>query len=213
MNSKLIHALSQTFIFSISVALLQVVLTAINSRLLSPEDYGYFAVANAVVIIVTQICLRGMSIIILSAYPLRPIDITNSYITAVVFSILTILIVFFLAPLFSTQQTSEGKTELIITRFMTVCSVITLLGTPTMALLRRQLRSAQVGMITFIAVAAGNGLCTVGLAWSGFGAWSSLLERWSMPSLPQLEAGFWFGLISSSYLIAKKCLKTSRLRS
>lgn len=168
-GKRVSRAIGSNLLYSATTAILQFGLTAIIGRILTPHDYGQFALAGSIVAISGTIGGRGLSIKLLRAEALSKSDISNAYVAAV---IIASSIAAFL-PIVSFLQVDRDRATLV--QCCALIIVVNFASTPALALLQRDLRTAVIGKINLLAIFAGNGIVSICLALSGAGPWSLLV--------------------------------------
>lgn len=172
MKLSLFRAIRHNLIFSVATAMLQFGSTAVAGRLLTPTDYGQFALAGSIIAISTAIGARGLSIALIKSPEVSRADLTNSYIVAAGMSVLIAAILFTVGFAFMERAPDANAWQAQIVGVSGLIVILAFLSTPNVALLQRELKSATVGSINFLAIALGNGFVTLSLAYLGAGAWS-----------------------------------------
>lgn len=172
MNLSLFRAIRHNLVFSMATAILQFGTTAAAGRLLTPADYGQFALAGSIIAISTTIGARGLSMALIKSPEVTRADLTNSYIVASGMSVLVAAILFAVGFAFMERAPAANAWQAQIVGVSGLVVIVNFLSTPNVALLQRDLKSATVGAIFFLGIVLGNGVVTLSLAYLGAGAWS-----------------------------------------
>jgi teichuronic acid exporter len=198
---------------AISVATIgvQFLITAVVARLLKPSDFGLFAIANVVFVIAAQLGAVGL----ISAIVREPVldqDIIGSAVSlsSCVAAVLAAIGIFIVAPLarLASGATDSGTLQGLL-QLICLAIFISGPGVPAQAMLQRELRFRELGLVHLAALVFGMGASTVVLSLFGQGPWSlvygciayvtiesagcwwRLRDRWSMSwrAAPMLRIG------------------------
>jgi O-antigen/teichoic acid export membrane protein len=173
-TQRLASALRWNFAFSIATVAIQVVITAIVARLLSPADFGVYAIANIAVVFGRHFGDRGLVSAIVREREIDPETVGTAVVLSVTLSALAAFAVASLAPLaVETAVTVDrnGPFEALL-RLMALSILLSGIGAPALALLQRDLRFRDIGALQATGILAGTGAVTIALALAGWGPWS-----------------------------------------
>lgn len=156
-----------SFLFSPVVILSHILVSGVLARVLNPGDYGSFAAANSVVMLIGQVSQRGVAMAITRRKQLLPEDIGDTYIISVGIAVFFVLALHITAPL-----VIYDRIQIEITRFMTVPLAVTLMTSPAIGLLQRDMRVVDTNILMLSSLLIGSGAVTISFALAGFGGWS-----------------------------------------
>jgi O-antigen/teichoic acid export membrane protein len=166
------RAVGSNLFFSVAAAVTQLLITFVASRILSPNDYGQYAAAGAVIAISGVVGGRGLSNNIIRSPEPIPLDITNTYIASLIISLAVALGLFLASSTPWLSGISDDAVASNLLQYSGAIVFLNLVATPAVALLRRELRTSVYGLITLSSLVVGNGLTLIMLALMGHGAWS-----------------------------------------
>lgn len=150
-------------------AVLQFLLAAILARFLLPADYGLVAAAAAGMRLLQYVSDLGIAQTATQKPDFdRDRDAPVLFTIAILINAAIVVAVWLLAP-------SLGGGDAHVTailRVMAACMLLNAAAQTGLGLLRRDLDFRTVGLITLVALIAGQGLVALPLAWNGFGPWS-----------------------------------------
>lgn len=203
---KIFHAMLWNTGFALVGTVVQVGIAMIMARLLTPTDYGVFALSNAIVIFGMHISQRGLTTTLLRKKNLAQEDISCSYLVSATISLSFIVIIFVGAKILVWAWGEVQRVQSDILLFMAIPLVVGIMATPADALLQRRLAMGRVNLFSFIGTLLGNGGVAIGFAVSGYGPWSlafgaaaasattALLMLWTEPPPTKfLRCGKGFG--------------------
>jgi lipopolysaccharide exporter len=168
------NAVQWNLAISVATVVVQLTITAVVARILGPDDFGIFAIANVVFVIAAQLGCVGL----ISAIVREPVldqEIMGSAVllsscVAAVLALIGILVVSPLAGLASGAAESGMLQGLV--QLMSLAILISGLGVPAQAILQRELRFRELGLVQLAALVFGMGVSTVVLSLLGEGPWS-----------------------------------------
>ncbi|MCL2656171.1 MAG: lipopolysaccharide biosynthesis protein [Betaproteobacteria bacterium] len=144
-------------------------ITILVIRLLTPADYGLAAMVSTVSTLITLVAEFGFGVALIQAREISREQSANVFGAAIVFGILSSLVMMALAPV---AVTFYGEARLAHIVPVTAASFsIAALATLPDAQLRRELRFRALSFIDFISALTG-GLTTLALAFQGKGVWA-----------------------------------------
>lgn len=172
-QSKIASEVRWTSLITILTAATHVAITAILGHILLPADYGAYASANSLLVIVSHLGQRGVINDLLQRRSLDSGDLGNAVVATVVLAAIFSALIL-VASLAAEQVSSRADVslEMKLVR-VTILSMVILLATaPAVALLQRQLNIKVTSLISFVSLLAGSGAMTILLARMHYGAWS-----------------------------------------
>lgn len=163
---------SQTFV-TVLLAVLELVYFAIMSRLLSKEDFGYFALITAVTLILNSLTDAGLGASVIQKKEVSPKFVSTAFSMSVISGIFFALVLFFGAPLFSDLMIASGKLTAAF-RLMSVTLVIQGIANIYNATYIRRLHFMKLGLLKATAYFLSAVLGIIG-ALAGYGYYSILI--------------------------------------
>jgi len=150
------------------------VLTLILARLLCPEDFGLLGMATVISGFVAYFSEFGLTASIIRKAELDDKDCYTAFWACVLFSIITYLVIYMIAPLIAGFY---GRQELVaITRVVSVVFLISVYGNVPVALETKELRYDRVTRIRLASLLV-SGLVAIVLAYLGFGVWALVWQQ------------------------------------
>lgn len=183
---KILRSLKWSYAATAIMALLQVVLTAVMARLLSPSDYGLIAIAYLVVDFGNRFARLGLGEALIQRPEINDRDIGTAYLTSIILGLFISGIVWTFAP-YSAGLLGTAQATLII-RVMTLSFLLSAIGTISFNLLRRDLAFRAISLIEVSAFVVGSGIVAVSMAFLGFGVWSLVAGQLTSAALISLLA-------------------------
>ena len=179
---------------SVATVVVQFGITAIMARLLGPADFGVFAIANAVFVIAAQLGSVGL----ISAIVREPtLDqeiigaaVLLSLCVAVALASIGVLVVVPLIRLAS--GVDESATLQSLLQLISLAILISGIGDTAQAIMQRELRFRELGLVHLAALVFGMGASTIVLSLIGEGPWS--LAYGCIAYVAIVSAGCWWRL-------------------
>ena len=166
-----VRAVHWSIATSIATLTVQLVITAVVARLLGPADFGLYAIANVAFMI--ALCANGYGLAAtIAREPSLDADVVGSaLLVASSVSVVLACAVFVIAPWASGFGGSRENSELtrVLMQLMSARILVAGIGTPAQALMQRELRFRDLGLIQFAAYLIGTGGITIILAQAGLG--------------------------------------------
>lgn len=161
--------LSIQTIITISTALLQLMVFAIFSRLLSREDFGYYAAVTGVISILTSISDAGIGSSVIQRKEATEKYRSTAFTLSVIIGLLIAIVAFLLSPFISTLIADSY----IITplKCLSVTIFLYSLQSYAVATLKRELEFKKVGTCKIISYAIASAV-GISLAYFGFGLYA-----------------------------------------
>jgi lipopolysaccharide exporter len=162
-------------------AAVQLVYTAVTSRVLTPADFGLVAAALLSVRFVTYFSRFGLSSAVVQRERLGRLEESTALRLSALFALGFGFLVLLLAPVLGVLVRSPETAQ--ITRWLSVGVALTALTTVPEALLRRRLRFRTLSMIQVSSFTVGYLGFGVGAALLGAGVWSLVLSSTSQVAI------------------------------
>lgn len=197
--NQFVRAAHWSIVISIATLLVQLLITATVARMLSPRDFGLYAIANVAFVLAMHISDRGLVSAIVREPSLDSEVVGSALWLSCGVSAVLAGVVFFAAPLAAGTGASADDNELIrvLIQLISARILVAGMGTPAQALMQRELRFRDQGSVQFAGLLFGTGGTTLALAYLGLGpkslfwgdvvnsaivsgaCWWCVRERWS----------------------------------
>jgi O-antigen/teichoic acid export membrane protein len=161
--------------FAFVTMLIQMVTFGLLARLLTPADYGIFALANAILVYVMHLSQRGLSSSLLCKQALSAADMGAAYFMCVVMAAGMGAIVLAIVGIIVVASGGTLLLQAQMLAFMAIPLAIQILITPASAQLQRRLAMVSVNLIQITSIVVGNGIVAIACARAGLGPWSLAL--------------------------------------
>lgn len=162
-------------------AVLQVIVTVILARLLTPADFGLVSAAMVAVGFCQIFAQLGVGPAIVQRPELAARHLRTGFTLSMMFGLLLAGLVTLLAPAISRFFRMEGLT--LVLRALALIFVLKSLSVVSESLLQRELRFRSLASVQVASFALGYGLVGVSLAWFGFGAWALVSAQLAQTTL------------------------------
>lgn len=172
-SEKAIIGISNQTIATISVGVVEIVFFSIMSRLLTKEDFGYYAAISAIVVIFGSFSETGIGSAIIQRKNIDNKFIDNAFTLSLIFgiSISTILMVF--SGFFSILIVDESiRIPLLLMSTTLFFHCMTSVNT---SIMYRRLEFLKIGIITLVSSLISS-VIAVGLALGGYGVYSIVVK-------------------------------------
>jgi lipopolysaccharide exporter len=191
LTQRFINAVQWSVAISAATTVVQIGIMAIVARLLTPADFGVYAVANVALVIARHFGDRGLVTAIVRE-PALDREIIGSAVTlSCVLSASLALITFMLAPLAGMgSATSHVSAIEGLLRLISLSIFISGMGGPAQALMQRELRFRELRLLQAAGIVLGTGGVTIIFAIAGSGPWS--LACGEIANTTFVTAGCWW---------------------
>jgi len=169
---QLKNSLFHSFLFNYSSKILGITVSLILARIITPNEYGTFALALVFAGIGDLLKNFGVVDFLIKEKELTSNKIETAFGLIIITCILTASLLFAIAPLVGDFYGNETITELI--QILTISVLFAPFGSITNAILRRNSEFKKLG-IAQICTEIGGLLITLGLAWFGWGVYALAL--------------------------------------
>lgn len=170
---RFISAVQWNAVISFATVIVQLGIIAVVARLLTPSDFGLYAIASVVLVIARNFGDGGLiSAVVREPVLSREVVGAAVFISCIMASALS-FVVLILAPLVAVALSSTEKNLLEpLIRLVSMSLLISGLGAPAQAMMQRDLRFRELGFLRLAGIVVGTGGVTIVLAAGGRGAWS-----------------------------------------
>jgi O-antigen/teichoic acid export membrane protein len=170
------RSMAFSFLEKYSVTAINLAMTAILARLLTPEEVGVFMVGFAVVMLTAAFRDFGVSVYLIQEREITPEGVRTAFTVTLMLSLLFAGLLYGLAGSIAAFYDEQGLQPVL--RIIAIGFLLAPFSAPIMALLRRDMGFDKIAVIS-VTGAAVNFVAVVVLAALGFGylslAWASLL--------------------------------------
>ena len=172
-SSAIFSAAIGNTLFGIILALFQIIIVAVQSRVLEPSDFGVFALANTFLVIVMHISQRGLVTAMVTDSKFREERIHLWYSSCILLSLISIILISLIsAIIFSLSDSAGQKSSAAILCFMSLPLLTQIMMSPALAARQRKMAFLSINLVALFGMAVGNGLIGISFALMGFGPWS-----------------------------------------
>lgn len=172
-TSKVIKGMSSQTLVTVVLGVVEIVSFSIMSRLLTQEDFGYFAAINAITIVFHSFADTGIGSAIVQQKDLSIKYINNAFTISFLFGLFISLILLVLAgPLSRSVVDDSMKVPLML---MSITLLLSCLTSVNNSLMMRKLQFLRIGIIKLIALVITT-IIAIWLAYKGFGYYAILTK-------------------------------------
>lgn len=165
--------MSSQALVTVLLGILEVVSFAIMSRVLSKEDFGFYAAINAIVLVFASISETGIGTALVQKKEINNRYISNAFTLSAIIGLISTLVLF-IAALFLPESvvSPEMKVPLML---MSVTLLLNCVTSVFRSILHRQLKFLQMGVVQLIALFITT-VVAVALALMGFGFYAIIAK-------------------------------------
>lgn len=172
-TTKVIKGMSSQTIVTIVLGVVEIVSFSIMSRLLTREDFGYFAAISSITLIFQSFSETGIGSAIVQQKNLTQRYINNSFTFSLLFgSFISLLLVALAAPLARSVADASMTVPLMLMSITLLSSCLTSVNN---SLMQRKLQFLRIGAIKLISLVVTTIIC-IWLAIKGFGYYAILTK-------------------------------------
>lgn len=165
-SSKVIKGVSYQTLVTIGLGVLEVVVFSIMSRLLSQEDFGYYAAITAVTSIFTGLSDAGIGSALIQQKNIDRKYINNAFTISLIFGVILAVILCFTAG-FLSELIVDSKLRIPL-MLMSITLVCNSLASVNLSILQRRLQFLTMGVVNLIVLIISSSVA-IYLAYKGFG--------------------------------------------
>lgn len=172
-TTKVVKGMSSQTIVTILLGVLEIVSFSIMSRILTREDFGYFAVISTITLIFQSFSETGIGSAIVQQKNLTQRYINNSFTLSLVFgTFVSLLLVILAAPLAHSVADASMTIPLML---MSITLLMSCLTSVNNSLMQRKLQFLRIGIIKMFSLVVTTIIC-VWLALKGFGYYAIITK-------------------------------------
>ena len=172
-TSKVMKGISSQALVTIVLGVVEIVSFSIMSRLLTKEDFGYFAAITAITTIFSTFSDTGVGSAIVQQKCLSKSYINNAFTLSLLFGgVISILLLAFSGPLSRAVADESMKTPLML---MSVTLLLNSLTSVNTSLMHRKLQFLRLGSINLFSLVITTCIA-VWLAWKGYGYYAIITK-------------------------------------
>ena len=195
-TQKVLKGISSQTLITIVLGVVEIVSFSIMSRLLSKEDFGYYAAITAVVGIFACFSDTGIGSAIVQRKDITKRYINNAFTLCLLFGSFVAMALFFFSGVLARTITDESMTTPLM--LMSVTLLFNCLTSVNISLMYRRLQFLRVGMINLVALVVTT-IVAVYLAWKGYGYYAIIIKS-VLASILTLLLSYYF--VKTRYSIA-----------
>ena len=170
-TQKVIGGISSQSLVTLLLGVVEVLSFSIMSRLLTQEDFGYYAAITAITTVFASFSETGLGAALIQRQSINKKFIDNAFTLSLVFGLfISSLLVVLAKPLSSTVLDQSLKVPLMLMSVTLLCHCISSIN---ISLLQRDLRFLRVGLINLLSQVITT-IVAILLAINGFGYYSIL---------------------------------------
>jgi len=172
-SGRVLRAIHWNFVLSIATVLIQLATTAGLARLLTPADYGLFALPYVFAILALHLSQRGITLALVREPHLDERDIGTAVVLSLAAGLLLSGALVLAAPVFAWLSGAQDRDLAVaLIRVMSLPLLLGTLSAVPSALLQRTLAFRATGLCALAGILLGNGLVAIVTAALGWGVWS-----------------------------------------
>lgn len=172
-TQKAIKGLSSQTIVTVVLGLVEIISFSIMSRLLTEEDFGYYAAITAIATIFASFSETGIGSAIVQIKNLTKQFVNNAFTLSLLFgSFISLLLVVLAGPLSRSVADESMKTPLML---ISCTLLLNCLASVNISLIQRKLQFFRIGLIRLIALLVTT-LIAIWLAYKGYGYYAILTK-------------------------------------
>jgi len=172
-TSKTIKGLSTQTVVTISMGILEIILFSIMSRLLSKDDFGYYAAISAVVLIFSSFSETGIGAAIIQKKTISKRFIDNAFTLSFLFGSLLTVLMFALSGVLA--DVLIDKTAALPLRLMSITLLLNCLTSVNLSIIYRKLHFKIAGIVNLSSLVL-TSIIAVLLAIKGYGYYAIIAK-------------------------------------
>ena len=172
-TSKVVKGISSQTLVTIVLGVLEIVSFSIMSRLLTQEDFGYYAAITAITVVFSAFSETGIGSAIVQQKELTKRYVDNAFTICLIFGgFISLLLLVLAGPLSRSVADESMKVPLML---MSVTLLLQCLTSVNTSLIHRKLQFLRLGLINLISLAVTT-CVAIWLAYKGFGYYAIITK-------------------------------------
>ena len=200
---KVLKGISSQTLVTILLGVVEIVSFSIMSRLLSKEDFGYYAAVTAVVAIFACFSDAGIGSAVVQRKDITKRYIDNAFTLSFLFGSVVAFALFLSSGVLARAITDASMTKPLM--LMSVTLLFNCLTSINISLMYRRLQFLRVGMINLVALVVTT-IVAIYLAWKGYGYYA-IIAKSIITSALTLVLSFYFAKTRYSIALDKDIFK------
>lgn len=203
-TQKAINGISSQTLVTLSLGVIEIALFSIMSRLLSKEDFGYYAVISAIMVVFASFSETGIGAAIIQRKETDRNYINNAFTLSLLFGSFIMIILLLLAGIIS-DIVADEKIKLPL-RLMAITLLLNNLISINVSIMYKKLQFLLVGYINLFSLIF-TSILTIILAYKGFGYYA-IITRAILTSVLTFAISLFFCKTKYSLALNKEITKT-----
>ncbi len=200
---KVLKGISSQTLVTILLGVVEIVSFSIMSRLLSKEDFGYYAAVTAVVAIFACFSDAGIGSAVVQRKDITKRYIDNAFTLSFLFGSVVAFALFLSSGVLARAITDASMTKPLM--LMSVTLLFNCLTSINISIMYRRLQFLRVGMINLVALVVTT-IVAIYLAWKGYGYYA-IIAKSIITSALTLVLSFYFAKTRYSIALDKDIFK------
>lgn len=175
LTNKTLKAGSWQLLSQIVQSGMQILVTAILARIVTPEAFGLVAIANIVIVFGEMFAEAGIGASLIQMKNPTNNHIRSAFVLTVALGFSFVILMWLLSPFIAKYFGAEKAVDVI--RYCCLSVLITKLGMVSNSLLEREFRFDQIMLINTGSYILGYGTIGILLAYFGYGVWAIVIAR------------------------------------
>ncbi len=165
-TQKVFKGMSSQTLVTIVLGIVEIVSFSIMSRLLTQEDFGYYAAITAITVVFSTFSETGIGSAIVQQKDLTPRYVNNAFTLSLLFGISISFLLFALSG-YLAESVADSSMRMPL-MMMSVTLLLNCLTSVNTSIMHRRLQFLKMGMINLISLVVTT-VVAVWLAWRGYG--------------------------------------------
>ena len=198
-RQKVLKGISSQTIVTLVLGFVEIVSFSIMSRLLTKEDFGYYAAIMAIVTVFASFSETGIGSAIIQRKNINQIFIDNAFTLSLLFGLSISLLLLAFSPILADMVSDSSMTPALM--IMSVTLLAHCLTSVFISLMQRKLEFLRIGAIHLFSLIATT-MIAIGLAYKGFGYYA-IITKAVMQSFITCIIAFFFCRTKFSFFLDK----------
>lgn len=203
-TQKAIKGISSQTLVTLSLGVIEIALFSIMSRLLSKEDFGYYAVISAIMVVFTSFSETGIGAAIIQRKETDRNYINNAFTLSLLFGSFIMIILLLLSGVISDIVADEKIKQPL--RLMAITLLLNNLISINVSIMYKKLQFLLVGYINLFSLLL-TSIIAIILAYKGFGYYA-IITRAILTSILTFAISLFFCKTKFSFFLNKEITKT-----